>query len=391
MAFRTILGVLTLAALIPTLYERGRVLPLFYKNAPARLAKINAIGSYEIKFQDQIRSCEDVFLIEERHLAIMACDAGRERWNTVMGLNLPGEVEHAKLWAYDYKRTSSPDSESLTRIKLLDFPSEADFHTLGMGYDRESSTLFVTNHAKAGPRIETFKLNLDKLTATYLRTIQDPLIHGPNAIAVINSNEFYVTNAQRWTKGQSKVLNLLETYLSTATGTVVHVNIKNPQPEANIVAYLPFANGIELLNDSTVAVSASSRATVQFFNKPSATIFEPGFQLRLPFLPDNLSKSGGKLFIAGHPHLPSLAKFTHTRYICNDADELAGATADVKEFCATGLGASWVAEWSEGGGLKHLYVGTDYPTSATAAKDADKGVGIVSGLYAKGILVWRDD
>lgn len=303
---------------------------------------------------------------------------------------MPGEVENAKLWAYDYERTSKPDSESLTRIKLVNFPSEADFHTLGMGYDGESSTLFVTNHAKSGPRIETFKLDLDDLTAKHLRTIQDPLIHGPNAIAVISSNEFYVTNAQRWTKQKSKLLSVLETYLSPATGTVVHVNIKDPQVEAKVVAYLPFANGIEVLNSSVVAVSATSRATVNFYNTPSTTVFEPRSKLRLPFLPDNLSMSGGKLLIAGHPHLPSLAKFTHTRYICNDGAELEVAAADVKEYCATGLATSWVSEWSESEGLKHLYVGTDYPTSATAVKDAEKGVGIVSGLYAKGILVWRD-
>ncbi|MBE3043342.1 hypothetical protein IMZ48_12385 [Candidatus Bathyarchaeota archaeon] len=45
---------------------------------------MNTAKSYEIKFADRVRSCEDAFLIKEEGLAILACDAGRERLNTVM-------------------------------------------------------------------------------------------------------------------------------------------------------------------------------------------------------------------------------------------------------------------------------------------------------------------
>jgi hypothetical protein len=88
--------------------------------------------------------------------------------------------------------------------------------------------------------------------------------------------------------------------------------------------------------------------------------------------------------------MPSLTKFTTTRHICNDAGELAKADDEMKQYCTTAKATSWVAEWSEKDGLKNLYVGTEYPTSATAARDPKRGVGIISGLYAKGILVWRD-
>ena len=39
---------------------------------------------YEIKFADRVRSCEDVILLEDRGVAVMGCDPGRERYNTVM-------------------------------------------------------------------------------------------------------------------------------------------------------------------------------------------------------------------------------------------------------------------------------------------------------------------
>lgn len=66
------------------MYERINLIQTFYQNAPSRITKVNNIGKYEIKFEDRIRSCEDVLLIEEYHLAVLACDPGRERHNTVM-------------------------------------------------------------------------------------------------------------------------------------------------------------------------------------------------------------------------------------------------------------------------------------------------------------------
>jgi hypothetical protein len=70
--------------LAPILYERGYTLFLFWKNAPERLVKINTFASHEVKFADSIRSCEDALLVESEGLAIVGCDPGRERWNTVM-------------------------------------------------------------------------------------------------------------------------------------------------------------------------------------------------------------------------------------------------------------------------------------------------------------------
>ncbi|KNB00089.1 hypothetical protein FOXG_18647 [Fusarium oxysporum f. sp. lycopersici 4287] len=89
--------------------------------------------------------------------------------------------------------------------------------------------------------------------------------------------------------------------------------------------------------------------------------------------------------------MPALAKFTQSRRFCNDPFEYERADPTMKESCAKLQAISWVSEWSESEGLKHLYVDTEYPSSSTAVKDAGKGVGIISGLYAKGILIWRDE
>ncbi|EGU85415.1 hypothetical protein FOXB_04126 [Fusarium oxysporum f. sp. conglutinans Fo5176] len=391
MSSRSIFVILLIGLIASFVYERINLIQTFYQNAPSRITKVNNIGKYEVKFQDQIRSCEDVLLIEKYHLAILACDPGRERHNTVMGIFAGNVTNNAELWAYDYTVTDGTDAESLKRIKLAGFPHASDFHTLGMAFDLETSNLFVVSHAVAGSRIELFNLDIGSLTASYIQTIQHPLINAPNAIASVNGHEFYVTNDHYITKKQSLLLSNLETYLGPPTGTVVHVNLKATDLDVRVVAWVPFANGIEILNSSTVAVASSSRAAIYMFNTSDATKFKETSRIKLPFLPDNLSGSGDKLMIAGHGNMPALAKFTQSRRFCNDPFEYERADPTMKESCAKLQAVSWVSEWSESEGLKHLYVDTEYPSSSTAVKDAGKGVGIISGLYAKGILIWRDE
>ncbi|KAI1502536.1 putative paraoxonase [Biscogniauxia marginata] len=407
MVLRAALAILALAVLSPVFYERTQTLSLFWKNAPGRLERIDNFGSHEIKFADRIRSCEDALLVESEGVAILACDPGREKWNTVMGVFLPGPVPSGELYIYDYKDAKASDTESLKRLEFVDFEVQDDFHTLGIAYDEATSTLFAASHRHDQPAIEVFKLDLKAYTAKHLGSIQHPLIHGPNSIALINSHELYVTNTNYFLVKDHPILNKVETYLGLPIASVVHVDfsafLENPSNpvQANTVARLAFANGIEILNETTVVVASTSRAAIHFY---TATKSDDGdgdggetrtlthaSQLRVPFLVDNLSVAGdGALLIAGHPHLPSLGRFAHSRHVCNSPEELAAADPATREGCAAAASPSWVAEWTEAGGLRHLYADTEYPSSATAARDAARKVGIVSGLYAKGILVWRE-
>lgn len=76
-----------MAILVPFIYDRRQAAFLLWKNAPHRLVKVNKFASHEIRFADRIRSCEDALLVESQGLAILGCDPGRERWNTVMVRN----------------------------------------------------------------------------------------------------------------------------------------------------------------------------------------------------------------------------------------------------------------------------------------------------------------
>lgn len=393
-SFRSFPLILAAAVVSRLVYPRLEVLFTFYNDAPSRLPQVNTFKRHEIKFADRVRSCEDALILESRGVAILACDPGRERWNTVLGIFHPDPAS-AGLYVYDYRDASLPEAESLKTVELVGFPGRADFHTLGLAYDEATSTLFAASHAQAGSRIERFKLDVDRLVATHTGTIQHPLIHAPNSIAIVSPDELYVTNDHHFLARNTKLLAKAETFLALPLGSVVHVKLldgdRTPQVgDVRIVERLSFPNGIELLNDTTLAVASTTRRAIYLYEIQRDRSLEPRSTIHLPYLPDNLSVHGGKLLVAGHPHFPSLAKFSESRHVCNYPEVLGAAGADKREYCESGLAPSWAGEWSEHAGLRILYVGTEYPTSATAARDARRGVGIITGLYAKGILVWRD-
>lgn len=307
------------------------------------------------------------------------------------------------MYVYDYKYTTLSDEEALKPLEIVGYSPGEDMHTLGLAFDEASSTLFIANHRHDGPHVEMFKLDLAALTLTHLHSIQHPLIRGPNSIALINDHEFYVTNDHHFLVAERLVLHILETYLALPLGTVVHVDIspllKDPAAavDAAVVAHVPFANGVEFINETTLAVASTSSASVHLYSiAPGAdSSAHPQLTLRsrvvLPFMPDNLSKaSDGALLVAGHPHAPSLTKYVGVRHTCNSPEAYARADDATRAYCANGRAGSWAAEWTEAGGLRNLYVGSDFPTSATCVWDKQRKTGIIAGLYAKGLLVWRD-
>jgi arylesterase/paraoxonase len=65
----------------PYIYDR---LSTVATNRPGTFVPISNFKSYEIRFADKIRNCEDVILEESLGVAFLGCDPGRDRWNTVM-------------------------------------------------------------------------------------------------------------------------------------------------------------------------------------------------------------------------------------------------------------------------------------------------------------------
>ncbi|KAM3464659.1 hypothetical protein NHJ6243_002223 [Beauveria neobassiana] len=394
MAVRSILLTVLVAALATFLYGRSHVLKSFVANAPDRLQKINTLENYEIKFADRMRNCEDVVLVKERQLAITACDPGRDKWNVVMGVGIPGELPQTELFAYNYA-TSGAGAGALTPFKMIGFPGVGDFRALGLEIDEPSSSLFVASHAQAGPRIEVFHLDLDDFTATHAATLTHPLLNQPNSIQLLGGrHELYVSNDHYFTARKTPVLAKIETLLGLPFASVVHVSLDPVDyavQSARVVARLPFANGVALLNDTTLAVASSSGGAVHLYRvEADRSLTRKRTKITVPFLPDNLSLKDGKtLLITGHPHLPSLTAIAKSRHVCNDAEMLATASDEEKEACAKAIGLSWVVEWSEEQGLRNVFVESIYGSSTTTVWDGEAGFGLMTGLYEKGLFTWR--
>ena len=287
-----------------------------------------------------------------------------------------------------YSQTDVADSGLLTPLGRHGYPANREFHPLGIEYHSPTDTVFVVNHASSGSGIEVFKLSDTRKTLQHKQTFTHSTLQAPNSIAAINDHELFVTNDHYFLARNFKPLAKIETYLGIPLGGVVYVNLKTK--EARPLASLAFANGVKLLNKTTLAVSSTTGPAVNIYSvNPETKALTLKQRIRMPFAPDNLSVDrNGKLLIAGHPYPPSLEEISAT----NHQYALDNVEDGRKPASERPRAASWVAEWdgNREGKLRDIYVGTEYGTACTAARDVKRKLGIMSGLYEKGILVWRE-
>ena len=294
------------------------------------------------------------------------------------------------LWDYD-----DPDSKP-QKIKLEKFEHKAKtFHPLGIDYLPTGRKLFVVNVTPDGVGIEIFKLQASDRKASHIRTLSHSLISTPNSIAAYNNSHFFATNDHYYQKGVNPYLSTLETYLALPGGNVVHGDRpRRYKPDGDDIAVkvldnLAFANGVTFLNSTTLAVASCGRQTVNLYNivtdlESDHPTLELIHRIEMPFLVDNVkSDKRGTLLMAGHPHPPTTEHFAANAAQCNAPGGADGEGCDEK-------GLSWISQWSEKRGLEHLYAGDDYPTSCSAQKYVDRGLGMAVGLYAKGVLTWEE-
>ncbi|KAJ4326000.1 hypothetical protein N0V94_000365 [Neodidymelliopsis sp. IMI 364377] len=381
----SVIRVLTLALIAPYIYDRYIALAPIVANRSGSLDNLQDFQIHEVKFKDQLRNCEDVILEENLGVAFLSCDPGRDRWNTVMGTFKPEKdsEDHGGIWVYDY---ASPDMAEADRLKRLDI-EEKDIHPLGIDFDATTSTLYVVNHSRhKGSHILIVHIDVSTLAATVVARFKHPLIHAPNSIQVLGDHKLYITNDHYMLAATSPLLSKVETFSGVPGGTVVYVDTRFPQT-AKVVARVPFANGIALINKTTLAVASSSKSGIYLFERVEGNALELSKVVRVPAAVDNLSvDSNGKLLLAGHSFAPALMKVSTGRSKCNDK-----GSEDEKQACAC-TAPSWVAQWDEEEGLQPIYKddGSEFCSSSTAVRDIGREVGIVSGLYERGILVFKE-
>ena len=279
------------------------------------------------------------------------------------------------------------------KLTLLDFNEGLrDFHPLGIEYQPASKTITIINLASSASRIETFKLFAFEAAASFVRTVEHPQLSAPNSVVAISPTEYLITNDHYFSARSGSALTSLETYIGISGGSIVYVkydeSAANKPSVVKSLARLNFANGIALLNETTVAVASSGLASVSLYAMskangeltPKLTYYRA---VNVPFHADNLSVDGNsKLLIAGHPHAPSMKEVAKNAARCNSESD------QQKEHCDY-QAPSGIAEWSEQAGLMTLYLGFDYQSSSTALRDGGRQFGLATGLYAKGLMTWQ--
>lgn len=382
---------------------RSRALWTFYANHPDRLPSIQNID-YEIKFADTNRNCEDAILDEKNGVAILSCDPGRDKWNTIMvlfqythfcitlimgaiqGTFVDPDASSGTLFSYKYADSSAVP----TPLKLERLPTTLPkaLHPLGVGFYPPTRALYMVSHAHPTSLL-VFKLSSDGTSATFQRQISHPLLQTPNSVCPISDHELYITNDHAFKIAENPFIAKLETYLAFSGGSVVYYDLKTD--EAKKVASLPFANGVALLPGGKLAVASTSSAAVAVYNiNPSTHALTLNLTLKTPHLVDNLkADSSGTLLIAGHPHGPSVSvAATQNRFYDLDGS----GDPELKPENERPRAGSWVQSWDGNaeGVLRDLYAGMEFGGSTTAVRDVERNLGIVTGLYEKGIMVWKD-
>ncbi|KDN39169.1 hypothetical protein K437DRAFT_259176 [Tilletiaria anomala UBC 951] len=420
--------------------------------------------------------CEDAKLLTERGVAIIACDPGRHRWNTVMGL-LQDPDPRGALWVWDYiEGTQNPN---LINIKGL--PAGIEFHPLGMHVHEKADgeyTLYVVNHRKLFTTVESFDLKAGKRdigwTAQFTRSFTHPLVtHSANAVALLDEKTLLISNDHLFPSRPpprthlvflfshvfgsflgphvasvvsvpivSTVLSYLETLLGIPTSFVSVVDLSAPHTSGKIVARgIGFANGIAVSpGGKTIAVAETGSPSIRLYSPVRDSATGKLEELKLvdkahtPMVIDNLDFTqplwtrarsaggdqdlfeGAKLIASGHPHPLKLLSFARDP---TNLDKQSGTWSISMEPAAPPPPerkmdlANWRAfqdgvkvpaakrtmtqssRWL----FKTLYQaqkgfvkanGFGVATGATALWDPStkgKGTLIVTGLYARGVLV----
>lgn len=243
----------------------------------------------------------------------------------------------------------------------------------------------MVNHPEPGSVIEIFSLSVTSATAAHVKTFKHPLVYSPNSIQTVGDGKFFVTNDHYLLSAISPFLSKIETFSGIPGGSVVYVDINKPE-NIKIVAHASFANGITKLNSTTLAVASTGKSAVYFYDITDEYGLTYKGYVRTPVPIDNISvDSQGTISMAGHPFAPSVMAVAKRRVDCYpDSDK-----EDEREACKCDA-PSWAGQWSSQGGLKELYKGFEICSSSTAARDASRGIGIITGLYDRGIMVWRE-
>ncbi|KAI7847433.1 hypothetical protein BDC45DRAFT_526068 [Circinella umbellata] len=329
---------------------------------------------------EDFRNCEDFVLSPtEPGIAYTACDPARDYQNMVMDIHRPmPHPQPGYIWRIDYTKNS------VKRMFTLD--GDEDFHPLGLVLVNPTLLMVINLRHHNPASIELFSLP----DAKHIRTLTHPQISSPNSLHILKGHSaadgtpsFFYTNDHYFITGIKKKL---ENFLRIPLGTIMFYDA--PSHRAYAVARgFSFANGLAGDNKQVLFAAETNKMTVHRYDIitiPAEDDHDTKVQLHyvdkvtVPMAVDNIDfdSQSGDVTIAGHPKAWNLLKYV-------EAPE-----KNVKKL------PSRVMVWhTNTNQVEDLFLddGTFYRTSSTGAIDNNTHKLIISGLYARGILVCNHD
>lgn len=131
------------------------------------------------------------------------------------------------------------------QLKILWGDEKArDFNPHGLKVLKTSSGalhLYVINHESKGDAVEIFEVNLEKLTATPVKTIRSKNIYNGNNLAVLGPEEFYLSNDVYFKNSLLKTMEFIVPILKL--GAIAYHNGKE-QKDSLVQQFQHMPNGV---------------------------------------------------------------------------------------------------------------------------------------------------
>lgn len=260
------------------------------------------------------------------------------------------------------------------------------------------------------------------LSATFLHSLEHPLITTPNAVVILSESQLLFTNSFKYPPRESLLLNTIEQFIAIPGGSVELLTYDSVQKKTvcdKVISGIALANGLAMNRDKTIlAVAGSTAHYVKIYDAvdvkngvTSAAQFKLRRTVHVGMTPDNLrffehashyttdtpgTQAFETLLCAGHPKVLDFVKVAKNPEkpfrspskvvkikVAKKASSLS-TVAKVKELFTT---------QDEDAVTVFESLGSFYGTSSTAAgyrtSEGKNGM-IVCGLFQDGVLVCKE-
>ena len=233
-----------------------------------------------------------------------------------------------KIYLFDFGFPDRNVKELAMKNVSDEFIHSLDPHGMDIFIDRGTNVfkLFVVNHANKKDSIEIFHYSKQNPTEiTHVSTITNENFVCLNDITVIDNEEFYVTNFNKFCHSSySDLLVPVELIFGLSTANIVYFK----KGFSAIAAYGALLNGIAVSNDKNyVYVVSSATSSVTAYKRHNGGKLQHFKQIYVGYFPDNVhvENETGDLYVGQGKDF-----FGYSKLIVNQTNYVSSAVVKIK-------------------------------------------------------------